>query len=162
MSALPRKRTSTDATRMSALCQSRLNALQQKSIPTRSPRRRATSNAVVTVRPSAFAILRLRMSSAFVDCMPGKSSGFFALENPAGIDPDLVVTLLQVRAVAHQASGLGEFAPGVDRGKVITGGERDEELALSREQCVGVDEQRVQIGRASCRERGEEEEGVGR
>jgi hypothetical protein len=36
-----------------------------------------------TVRPSAVAVLRLRISSTFVDCWTGRSAGFFGLKNLA-------------------------------------------------------------------------------
>jgi len=36
-----------------------------------------------TSRPSALAVLRLRISSTFVDCWTGRSAGFFALKNLA-------------------------------------------------------------------------------
>ena len=49
-------------------------------------------------------------SSNLVGCTTGRSAGFVALENAAGIDADLTIRIRKAGAVAHQPAGFGELA----------------------------------------------------
>src|SRR5215204_3248692 len=69
-----------------------------------------------TSRPSALAVLRLRISSTFVDCTTGRSAGFSPLRIRPGVDADLTVGVRKAASVANQAAGCGELAKLVDRG----------------------------------------------
>ena len=73
------------------------------------------SSVIGNVRPSAFAVLRLRCSSNFVACY-WQVSGFLTHENSGGIDASQAVVLRDVRSVAHQTPGRREIVILVDRG----------------------------------------------
>ena len=53
-----------------------------------------------TSRPSAFAVLRLTISSAFVDCWTGRSAAFSPL-GTAAIDPSQTVRVGNISSIAH-------------------------------------------------------------
>ena len=72
----PRKRTSSDAMGMSALCHKLTFALQHHYSITSSANARSFSG---TSSPSALAVLRLITSSTFVACSTGNSAGFSPL-----------------------------------------------------------------------------------
>jgi len=74
----PRKRTNGRCLDMSALCQKRTHAVQQKALYSSTSSASASSFAG-TSRPSVLAVLRLMMSSSFVVCMTGRSAGFSPL-----------------------------------------------------------------------------------
>ena len=60
-----------------------------------------------TIRPSASAILRLIISSNFVDrSIDRQIGGLRALEDAAGIDADLAQRVRRVGPVAHQLHGV--------------------------------------------------------
>ena len=74
VSALPRKRTTSDATGMSALCQTRTFALQQKTFCYSITWSARPISGSGIVRPSAFAVFRLMTSSTVVACITGRSA----------------------------------------------------------------------------------------
>ena len=63
-----------------------------------------------TVRPSALAVLRLMTSSTLVDLLDRQVGRLLALENPAGVDADLTVSVRNAGSIAHQAAGRDELA----------------------------------------------------
>ena len=68
--------------------------------------------------PSTLAVLRLMTSSNLADCTTGRSAGFSALENSAGVkyrSGDIKVG--QAGSVAHQTAAGGELALFIDRRK---------------------------------------------
>jgi hypothetical protein len=79
----PRKRTSICDLAMSHSCQNLTHALQQARLYSITSSARA-STEVGTSRPSAFAVLRLIVSSYLVGACTGRSAGFSPSEGPFG------------------------------------------------------------------------------
>ena len=63
----------------------------------------------------------VKMAFALVDCTTGRS--FLAFENATNIDADFAIPARNVRSVAHQATGLGIFTKGIDRGYCMSRGQ---------------------------------------
>ena len=70
----------------------------------RSPRRRAASSVGGTVRPSVLAVLRLMIELELRRLLDRQVGRLLALENSAGVDAGLTVSIVQIGSVAHQAA----------------------------------------------------------
>src|SRR5262249_17719241 len=66
-----------------------------------------------------------------------------ALEDARGIEIDLTVGVGYARSIAHQTTGLDEFAQFVDRRNGVVGRKRHELFASTVEERVGADQQGV-------------------
>src|SRR6516162_700820 len=93
-----------------------------------------------TSRPSAFAVVRLRTNSNFVDCTTGRSAGITS-ENPAGIDADLMIRIRDAGSVAHQAAGHGGLPKLVDRGHRMARCQGDQLVTPAEQERIGGDKQ---------------------
>src|SRR5262245_24777736 len=62
-------------------------------------------------------------------------SWFDASENFANVDTDLTIAIGQTGAIAYEASGLGIFAPWIDRRYFVVCGKRGNSLAIRGEEC---------------------------
>ena len=54
-------------------------------------------------------------NSNLVGCTTGRSAGFSPLEDAAGIDAGLSMRVRKTYSIAHQPSGFGIGAEGIDR-----------------------------------------------
>src|SRR6516165_1179622 len=61
-----------------------------------------------------------------------KISGFCAVENSSGVDPDLTIPLRKTVAIGDQAAGCGELTPHIDRWNRITRRARNQVIATVR------------------------------
>jgi hypothetical protein len=81
-------------------------------------------------------------------------SGLFALENSAGIDGGLPIGVRKFGAAAHQAAGLHEVAPFIDRRNSVARGQHHKLLAPGIEQWRRADLKRTRPlsydGRERC------------
>ena len=64
-----------------------------------------------TVNPSALAVLRLRISSTFVDCTTGRSGRLLAFEKAPGVETGQTVRLRNAASEPSDTAGGGELAP---------------------------------------------------
>ena len=101
MSALPPKADMCSATRD-------VRFVPKADIPPfiRSPRRRDRSAASGTLRPSALAVLRLRIELDFRRLHDRQVGGLLALENAPGIDAHLTISILLHRSHSSSARRL--------------------------------------------------------
>src|SRR5262245_34940014 len=79
---------------------------------------------------------------------------FFTLEDPPGVDADLMIGLHQSGSIAHQAAALGVFTPRVGRGQLVVFRKRHNLTAASGKERVGADKKRISVligGRGECR-----------
>ena len=74
--------------------------------------------------------------------MHDRQVGLLAFENATDVNADLTKSVREAGTVAHQAAGRREFAPLVDRGHSVTGGQGDELFASAEEERVRGDEER--------------------
>ena len=70
--------------------------------------------------------------SNLVACSTGRSAGFRALEDLAGVDADLAIRGRVRRAVGEETAGCSVFAPVVDRRNPVTRRERDDAARACR------------------------------
>src|SRR5262245_34489661 len=69
----------------------------------------------------------------------------FALEEAPGIEADLMVGLHQSGSIAHQATALDVFTPGVGSGQPIVCRKRDNSTTTGGKERVGTDQKRIGI-----------------
>ena len=72
----------------------------------------------------------------------GEIDGFLTLENSAGVNTDLAITISKVCAITDQATSRDELALRVDRGQLIACRQRNELIAPCQEERISVDEKR--------------------
>ena len=107
---------------------------------TSSARRRS---AVGTLRPSAFAVLRLMHQLDLHRLLDRQVGGLGALENAAGVNADLTVRVRNAVSIADQAACHGVLAKWVHRGHRMTRSQCDELLAPAVEEWVTADYERA-------------------
>ena len=69
--------------------------------------------------------------------------GFGALEDEAGIGPDLTIRIDNIGAVAHQPAGFAKFSVGVDSGDLMEGRQLDDLNTAAGEEGIVADKKRV-------------------
>src|SRR5262245_1243377 len=108
MSALPRKRTNSGALDLSALCQKRTFAPQQKTLFDHliGGDKQGGRNG----EAKRLGGLEIDSQMEFGWLNNRQVAWFFALENPAGINADLAINIGDAYAVGHQAAGCGKLA----------------------------------------------------
>jgi hypothetical protein len=67
------------------------------------------------VRSNVSAVLRLTVSSTFVDCWTGRSGRLLAIQNTTSVDAGDAIGIGKVGSVAHQPAGRDKFGQTVDR-----------------------------------------------
>src|ERR1035437_6818958 len=96
-----------------------------------------------TVRPSAFAVLRLITNSNLVDCTTGRSAGFSPLENSPNVNPSLAIRARYVGSVAHQTASGRKLSKFIYRGNHMTSRQHDELLALAQQEWIAGDNKAI-------------------
>src|ERR1700730_8398020 len=100
-----------------------------------------------TVRPSWLAVFRLTASSNRHRLYYGQIGRFLAVQDLAGITPDLPISLGEAWSVADQSTGKDELAPRIAGGKTVVCRELNQAIALTGEQWVGGDEESARFER---------------
>jgi len=94
------------------------------------------------VSPIVLAVLKIDNQLEFARLDNWQVSRLLAFEDSPGVDAELSIGIAQVRAIAHQASSLGEVAGRIDRGDGITHCELGELPRLAIEHHILSDHQR--------------------
>jgi hypothetical protein len=83
---------------------------------------------------SAFAVLRLIANSCLVGACTGRSAGVLALEDAIDVAGRAAVRVDRIRPVGDQATGFDVVAVVVDRGQLVLGRKRDDQVAMNHRQ----------------------------
>ena len=101
------------------------------------------SSVAGTVSQIALADLRFMASSYLVGLHYRQVRRLLAVENPAGINPDLTIGVLNTGAVAHQPADGDVFAPVIDCGHGLARCQGNDVPAVGIEERIAADHQRI-------------------
>ena len=141
------KRTSTDTTGMSALCQLQPFAPQQYRRYSITSSARASSVGSMSKR-SAFALFRLITSSYLMVPCTGRSAGILTLENAVDVISCVDGLIDDFRSIRDQAAGGNEVSRCEDRTKLAS---EMQKLEAYKKQMLASPDQQISLTDSDCR-----------